>query len=72
VALVTSDRKVIIAGDSVANGVGIGDSETISSQLQALDSTRQYVNLGIAQATAADIICALDKAARRYKARSRS
>ena len=67
VPAVTSDRKVIIAGDSVANGVGIGDSETISSQLQALDSTRQYVNLGIAQATAADIICALDKAARRYK-----
>jgi lysophospholipase L1-like esterase len=67
VPAVASYRKVIIAGDSVANGVGIDDSETISSQLQALDPSRQYVNLGIAGANAADIICALDKAARRYK-----
>jgi lysophospholipase L1-like esterase len=64
---VASDRKVIIAGDSVAHGATIDDSETISSQLQALDPTRQYINLGINGADAPDIICALDKAASRYK-----
>jgi lysophospholipase L1-like esterase len=67
VPALASDRKVIIAGDSVANGAGIDDSETISSQLQALDPTRQYINLGIAGVSAAHIICALDKAAGRYK-----
>lgn len=64
---VASDRKVIIAGDSVAHGATIDDSETISSQLQALDATRQYINLGINGADAPDIICALDKAASRYR-----
>jgi hypothetical protein len=64
---VASDRKVIIAGDSVAHGATIDDSETISSQLQALDPTRQYINLGINGAHSTDIICALDKAAPRYK-----
>ena len=67
VPAVASDRKVIIAGDSVAQGAMIDDSETISSQLQALDPTRQYINLGINGARATDIICALDKAAPRYK-----
>jgi lysophospholipase L1-like esterase len=67
VPAVASDRKVIIAGDSVANGEMIDDSETIASQLQALDPTRQYINLGISGAKAADIICALNKAAQSYK-----
>ena len=64
---VTSEHKVIVAGDSVAAGVMVDDAETISSQLQALDPTKQYVNIGIGGATAADVICALDKAGRRYR-----
>jgi lysophospholipase L1-like esterase len=64
---VTSDHKVIVAGDSVAAGVMVDDAETISSQLQALDPTKQYVNIGIGGATGADVICALDKAGRRYR-----
>jgi lysophospholipase L1-like esterase len=58
--------KVLVAGDSVANGVGVDDPDTLSSQLQALDPARQYVNLGIASAGAADIACALERAASRY------
>jgi hypothetical protein len=64
---VDSSRVVLVAGDSVANGLAIDDSETLSSQLQAGDSSRRYVNLGIARAKAADITCALDRAATRYK-----
>lgn len=63
---VESDDKVLIAGDSVANGVMLDDAETIASQLQANDPTRQYVNLGISGATSRDIQCALEKAAARY------
>jgi hypothetical protein len=59
-------RVVLVAGDSVANGLAIDDAETLSSQLQARDSSRRYVNLGIARAAAADITCALDRAASRY------
>ena len=32
-----------------------------------LDPTREYINIGIGGADAADIVCALDKAGRRYK-----
>jgi hypothetical protein len=64
---VDASRVVLVAGDSVANGLAIDDSETLSSQLQAGDRTRRYVNLGIARAKAADITCALDRAATRYK-----
>lgn len=64
--VVGSKRVVLVAGDSVANGLAIDDSETLSSQLQARDSTRRYVNLGIARAAASDITCALDRAAKRY------
>ena len=60
-------RVVLVAGDSVANGLAIDDSETLSSQLQARDPSRRYVNLGIARAKAADIQCALDRAAGRYR-----
>jgi hypothetical protein len=63
---VDSDRIVLVAGDSVANGLAIDDSETLSSQLQAADPSRRYINLGIARAAAADITCALDRAASRY------
>lgn len=63
---VDAARVVLVAGDSVANGLAIDDSETLSSQLQARDSSRRYVNLGIARAAAADITCALDRAATRY------
>jgi hypothetical protein len=64
--VVESENKVLVAGDSVANGVMLDDSETIASQLQAMDPTRQYVNLGISGATSSDIQCALEKAATRY------
>ncbi|HEY2772793.1 MAG TPA: SGNH/GDSL hydrolase family protein [Candidatus Binatia bacterium] len=57
---------VLIAGDSVANGLMIDDAETLASQMQARDSSRRYVNLGIARAAAPDITCALDRAASRY------
>ena len=58
--------KVLVAGDSVANGVMLSDDETIASALQRRDLVRQYINLGIARAQAADIVCALEKAAQRY------
>jgi hypothetical protein len=64
-----AERVVLVAGDSVANGLAIDDSETLSSQLQARDPSRRYVNLGIARAAAADIACALERAAGRYRGR---
>jgi len=64
--VVSSRDKVLIAGDSVANGVMLDDTETIASRLQALDPARQYVNLGISGAGTPDIHCALDRAVRRY------
>ncbi len=57
---------VLVAGDSVANGVMLDDAETLASQLQAADAAHRYVNLGIARAAAADVLCALDRAATRY------
>jgi hypothetical protein len=63
---VDAPKIVLVAGDSVANGLAIDDAETLSSQLQAKDPTHRYVNLGIARADAADITCALDRAATRY------
>jgi len=57
---------VLVAGDSVANGLAIDDGETLSSQLQTRDPDRRYVNLGIARARASDITCALERAAKRY------
>jgi hypothetical protein len=67
VPAITSNHKVIIAGDSVAFGTMVDDSETISSRLQALDPARQYINVGVNGANALDITCALNKAAQRYK-----
>ena len=58
--------KVLIAGDSVANGLMVDDSETLASQLQAQDSQRQYVNLGVGGADARDALCALEDSLQRY------
>ena len=63
---IKSRSKVLIAGGSVAAGMMMSDEETLSSQLQKLDSARQYVNLGVGGAEASDIICNLEAAARRY------
>jgi len=63
---VQSDAKVIVAGDSIANGALLNDHETLASRLQARDPDHQYVNIGIGGADASDIICALKRAADRY------
>jgi len=63
---VASDRVVLVAGDSVANGTLVDDSETLSSQMQARDPSRRHVNLGVGNADPADIMCALKKAVSRY------
>ena len=68
---VVAPDVVLIAGDSVANGAMLDDSETLSSRLQRDDGTRQYVNLGIGGAAPSDIECALERAARRYTGRMR-
>ncbi len=64
--VVESAHKVLIAGDSVAHGAMLDDTETLASQMQARDPARQYVNLGIIGAKAADTVCALERAAKRY------
>ncbi len=64
--LVQSDARVIVAGDSVANGANVSDHETLASRLQARDPQRQYVNIGIGGADTPDILCALDRAADQY------
>jgi hypothetical protein len=63
---IVSDYKVIVAGDSVANGAGVNDDETLASRLQTRDPSRQYVNIGIGGADANDIACALERIAKRY------
>jgi hypothetical protein len=64
--MVESTKKVIVAGDSVANGAMLNDSETLASRLQLRNPDRQYVNIGIGGADATDIQCALDRAGRDY------
>lgn len=64
---VDSARKILVAGDSVAAGSMIDDSETISSQLQRSSAAEQYVNLGVNGAAAEDIICRLGQAAETYR-----
>lgn len=64
--LVERQRKVLVAGDSVAFGTMVNDADTIASQLQARDLQRQYVNLGVGGAGAREILCRLEAAARRY------
>jgi hypothetical protein len=63
---VKSPRKFLVAGDSVAVGSMIDDSETIASQLQRRRADVQFVNLGINGADAKDIVCRLTKAGTRY------
>ena len=62
---------VLVAGDSVAAGVSVSDDETLPSRLQQRDSTRRYVNLGAGGIPAADILCNLASAAKRYSGRIR-
>lgn len=64
--LLERPRKVLVAGDSVAFGAMVSDEDTIASQLQARDQERQYVNLGVGNFAAADIVCRLEAAMRRY------
>ncbi len=66
---VAADRVVFVAGDSVAYGAMIDDKDTIASQMQAHDSARRYVNLGIAGIDADQIVCRLEASAKRYKGR---
>ena len=65
--IISLPRKIVVAGDSVAVGAMIDDSETITSHLQLLDATAQYINLGVNGVGAEDIICRLKSAANRYK-----
>lgn len=64
--LVERDRKVLVAGDSVAFGAMIGDADTLASQLQLLDPERQYISTAVGGADARDVICNLERAAARY------
>lgn len=68
---VEADDIVLVAGDSIAAGTMVDDTETISSQMQARDRRRRYVNLGINAAHARDVKCALERAAKRYAGRIR-
>jgi len=63
---VESEDRVIVAGDSIANGAMLNDEETLASRLQARDPSRQFVNIGIGGADADEIACALERAAKRY------
>jgi hypothetical protein len=67
VPVVSLPRKILVAGDSVAVGAMIDDSETIASQMQRLDPTAQYINIGVNGVEAAAIVCRLKSAADRYK-----
>jgi hypothetical protein len=60
-------RKVLVAGDSAAFGPMLDDSATLASRLQAKDSTRQYVNVGVPGASSELVLCNLTKAASRYQ-----
>lgn len=64
--LVESAKKIIVAGDSIANGAMLNDEETLASRLQLRNPDRQYVNIGIGGADATDILCALERAAGDY------
>lgn len=60
-------RKVLVAGDSAAFSPMLDDSATLASRLQAKDSTRQYVNVGVPGASSEQALCNLTKAASRYQ-----
>lgn len=63
---VSRGAKVIVAGDSVAAGAMVDDSETIASHLQRMDPERQFINIGIIAADSSAIVCAAQRAAERY------
>jgi lysophospholipase L1-like esterase len=66
---VDAEREVLVAGDSVAFGVLVGDDETLASELQRRDPTRRYANLGITGIPASTVLCALERGlARRSRA----
>ena len=44
----------------------VDDNETLASQLQAIDMSHQYVNIGVPGTEARNIICVLERAAKRY------
>jgi hypothetical protein len=60
-------RKILVAGDSAAFSPMLDDSATLASRLQAKDSTRQYVNVGVPGASSEQALCNLTKAASRYQ-----
>lgn len=66
VPAVNAASKVLVAGDSIAFGLNIGDNDTLASQLQSQDSTKQYVTVGVPGGSAADVICGLESASQRY------
>ena len=69
--IVARPGKAIVAGDSVANGVGVSDDETTASRLQSLDPGLQYINIGVGGAEARDVICNLQRAGERYRGQIR-
>jgi hypothetical protein len=66
---VVTDRVVLVAGDSIAFGAMVDDDLTIASQMQARDSARRYVNMGVPGDTPEQIRCRLEVAMQRYKGR---
>ncbi|QIG49586.1 hypothetical protein G5V57_18850 [Nordella sp. HKS 07] len=65
--ILDSPRKVLVTGDSAAFGTLVDDARTLPSRLQARDLARQYVNLGIPDASAQQILCNLTEATSRYR-----
>jgi hypothetical protein len=60
-------RKIVVAGGSVAFGALLDDANTLASRLQAADSDRQYINLGIPEDSPENVICTLAAAIPRYR-----
>jgi len=63
---VLKDKKILIAGDSVAAGSMVGDGDTLSSQLQKKIDHLQFINIGINGANSRDNLCSLERAEKRY------
>ena len=67
VPLIERPRKTVVAGGTVAFGALLDDANTLASRLQAADSDRQYVNLGIPEDSAEAVVCSVTKAIPRYR-----
>ena len=67
VPIIEQPRKTVVAGGSVAFGPLLDDANTLASRLQAVDSDRQYINLGIPEDSAENVICTLATAIARYR-----